>query len=98
MERARIRRRLPLLGAAAIALSLVALVVPVHAGTSPCGSVVDPGAEAGSRDCKDYQRLLLLGAAPTFLVGVGLVVAGRHARPGAETTEVEDGLPEPADG
>ena len=78
--------RLLAAGLVALVVALAALFAPVHAGDHDCGAVASPGPDSGATDCKDYQRVLLLGGGVALVVGVGLLGAGWHRRrpPGDE--------------
>lgn len=81
-------RRLLVAGAVALVLGLAAVGVPVHSGTSDCGSVTSPGPDSGAADCKDYQRVLLAGGAVLLVAGFGLLGTGWHlGRPAVDDEE-----------
>lgn len=71
-------RRLLAAGAVALVLGPAASGVPLHSGTSDCGSVTSPGPDSGAAECKDYQRVLLVGGVVLLLAGFGLLAAGWH--------------------
>ena len=75
-------------GVVALVVALAAFFVPVHAGADDCGSVAAPGPDSGTTDCKDYQRVLLLGGGLAFLAGVVVLGVGWHlGRPVADEEE-----------
>ena len=64
----------------------------MHAGTHDCGSVVSPRTDATTTDCKDQQRLLLVGGGAALATGTVLLAVGWHL--GRPADRPEDGDPD----